>query len=250
VTGLAKPVGIATDPVTQQVFFNEDDQSGCTGKEGCEWPLSVVDVSGQGKKQVIPKLLDPQGISLDTKHQKVYYAEHHGRRVGVVDYDGKNQKVLHQFQGSDYPSDVVVDVANNKMFALVEGLLSTGNKLVSMDLDGSNMKVLNDTIVRAYGLTLDRANKQIYYINGGNGGFIGNVNYEGKDWRVVLVGLDWPYMLDFDPVQNLLVFSTTGVGDGQIRTVTPDGLNVTQTLSLGFAPMGVAFGKVPLNPVA
>lgn len=241
-TGLAKPVGIAVDSTTKQVFYNQDDNSG--GDH--EWPLSVVGMDGKNGKTVIPKLLDPQGISVDTANQKVYYTEHHGRRVGVVDYDGKNRKVLHSFPEHNYPSDVAVDTADNKIFALVESELSTGHKLVSMDLEGKNMTVLKGDIVRSYGLTLDTAKKVVYYINGGNGGFIGNVTYDGKHNGTVLEGLDWPYMLDFDPVAKVLVFSTTGVGDGVIRTVTPDGLHVNTSLTLGFAPMGVKFGKVPL----
>jgi len=241
--GLDKPVGIAVDSATQQIFYNQDDQaSGDT-----YWPLSQISVDGTKKSTVINKLLDPQGLAVDTEAKEVYYVEHHGQRVGKVDYDGKNQKVLHQFGGNDYPSDVKVDAKNNKIFALVEGLLSTGHKLVSMDLEGKNVTVLKSDIVRSYGLTLDTANKVVYYINGGHGGFIGNVSYDGQDAGTVLDGLDWPYMLDYDPVRELLVFSTTGVGDGVISTCKTNGENVQKTVELSFAPMGVVFGKVPIN---
>merc|ERR1711988_1050941 len=190
---------------------------------------------------------DPQGIFADSATKKVYYTEHHGQRIGVVDMDGKNQKVLHTFGGSDYPADIKVDDAAGKIFVVVEGKLTTGNKLVSFDLDGSNMKVLKADIVQAYGLTLAKDLKKIFYINGGHGGFIGNMTYEGADQGVVLDGLDYPYMMDYDPVQKLLVFSETGVGDGSLKTMTPDGLHVEKSLTLGFAPMGVVFGEVPVS---
>merc|ERR1712072_94485 len=242
--GLAKPVGVAVDSTTQQVFYDEDDQS----SGDTYWPLSGINVDGTNKHQVIPKLLDPQGLEADTANKLVYYAEHHGQRVGVVGYDGKNQKVIHQFGGNDYPTDIRVDNKANKLFVLVQGLLSTGHKLIVMDIDGSNMKVLKSDIVRSYGLTLDTTTQTVYYINGGHGGFIGSLKYDGSDFKTVLGGLDWPYMLDFDGKQ--LVFSTTGVGDGVIRTCTTAGLNVTQTLTLGFAPIGVKFGQVPFKPSA
>merc|ERR1712216_46637 len=239
--GLAKPTGLAVDSTNSEVFFTEDDQT-----SGDKYhPLSEVKMGGTGKRSVLPKLLDPQGIAVDVANEKVYYTEHHGQRVGVVNYDGSSQKVLHQFDGTDYPADVKFDTKNNKVFTLVGGTSSTDNKLVSMDLDGSNVQVLKNDIVRAYGLTLDVENKKIYYINGGHGGFIGNVTYDGKDSGVVLDGLDWPYMLDYDAPRQLLVYSTTGVGDGVIRTVSTDGLKQNVTLTLGFAPMGVGFGLVP-----
>merc|ERR1711959_423076 len=213
----------------------EDDQAGGDTYH----PLSAVDVTGKKSRVVLPKLLDPQGIYADTTSNKIYYTEHHGQRVGVVDMDGKNQKVLHQFSGSDFPADVKVDDAAGKIFVVVEGALTTGQKLISFDLDGKNMKVLKDDIVQAYGLTLAKDLKKIFYINGGHGGFIGNMTYEGADAGKVLDNLDYPYMLDYDPVQKLLVFSETGVGDGALKTVTPNGLKVEKSLSLGFAPMGV-----------
>jgi len=246
-SGLDKPVGIGMDSNTMQVFYTEDDQAGGDTYH----PLSVVGVSGSAKAAVLPKLLDPQGLDLDEENKKVYYTEHHGGRIGVADYDGKNQKVLHQWGNQTgcgdgtCPADVKVDVAAGKIFAMIEGELSDTNSIISMDMDGSNVVTLQDKVVRAYGLTLDKASKKIYYISGGHGGFIGNMTYEGKDAGQVLAGLDWPYMLDFDASQKLLVFSETGVGDGTISTVKTDGSDVTKTLTLGFAPMGVTFGTIP-----
>lgn len=247
-TGLSRPVGIAMDTRTMEVFYTEDDQqSGDTYH-----PLTAVTVGG-AKRVVLPKLLDPQGIDKDMDAKKLYYTEHHGQRVGVVNYDGSNQKVLKSFVGMKcgdgpcYPSDVKVDPVNKKVFVLVEGELATGGMLVAMDLDGGDYQVLQQNIVRAYGLTLDIANQKIFFISGGHGGFIGSMAYDGKQMAKVLDNLNWPYMLDYDPKQKRLVFSTTGVGDGLIQTATPDGKTVTKTVELGFAPMGVTFSKLPLN---
>merc|ERR1712196_555617 len=103
-----------------------------------------------------------------------------------------------------------------------------------MNLDGTNVTVLKDDIVRAYGLALNMEARTIYFINGGNGGFIGNISYDGGDSGQVLGGLMWPYMLDYDPVMGKLAFSTTGVGDGRIQVVFPNGTDVRTTLTLGF----------------
>jgi DNA-binding beta-propeller fold protein YncE len=241
-SGLARPVGIAVDQSTNTVFYNQDDQQ----QGDTYWPLSSIGIDGKNKKDLIPKLLDPQGLDYDNK--KVYYVEHHGQRLGVVNEDGTDQKVLHTFSGDDYPADVKVDSAAGKIFALVERPLTTGQKLVSMEMDGSNVTVLKNDIVQAYGLTLDMHNKVVYYINGGHGGFIGNISYTGGKSGIVLGDLDYPYMLDYDPVMGKLVFSTTGVGDGTLKVCFPNGTGVETTLTLGFAPMGVVFGEVPYNP--
>jgi len=244
-SGLDKPVGIAVDTETMQVFYNQDDQT----TPNTSWPLSTINVDGTGERTVLPALVDPQGLDVSPSTKKIYYTEHHAKRVGVVDYDGSNSKTLLQFKDSDnaFPSDVKFDATNEKVFFMVEQDVTTGGQIMYMNADGTNVTSLLGDITRAYGLTLDVAHKKVYYISGGHGGFIGYISYDGKEHGKVLDLLEWPYMLDYDPSSNLLVFSTTGVGDGVIRTVTPDGLNVTETLALGFAPMGVTFGKVPLK---
>jgi len=60
------------------VFYNQDDQQ----QGDTYWPLSSIGIDGKNKKDLIPKLLDPQGLDYDNK--KVYYVEHHGQRLGVV----------------------------------------------------------------------------------------------------------------------------------------------------------------------
>jgi len=243
-TGLAKPVGIAVDSDNQKVFYDQDDQS----QGNTAWPVSQVAIGGGSHPtNVLEKLVDPQGIDVDSDNKILYYVEHHGQRIGSIKYDGTDKKTLAEFTGKQYPSDVKVDSKNGYIFALVETDLSTGGRLVSMHLDGSNMTTLVNDITRAYGLTFSTKTETLYYISGGHGGFIGNVSYDGKTQGRVLEGLEWPYMLDYDSQRDYLVFSETGVGDGTLKTVTTDGLNVTESLSLGFAPMGVAFGQVPMN---
>jgi DNA-binding beta-propeller fold protein YncE len=249
--GLDKPVGIAVDSSTGEVFYDEDDQAGGDTYH----PLSVASIHSNSTRLVLPKLLDPQGLAIDTANRKVYYTEHHGGRVGVVDYDGKNQKVIHRWNAAggcadgQCPSDVKVDVDAGKIFVTIEGDASDTNMIVSMNLNGTGLKTLKKNIVRAYGLTLDTKRKTIYYISGGHGGFIGNMTYDGENPSGVnvLEGLDWPYMLDFDQARDRLVFSTTGVGDGVIKTCHPNGTDVQESLTLGFAPMGVVFGKIPAS---
>jgi hypothetical protein len=242
VDGLARPVGVSIDSDAQKVFYTEDDQqSGDT-----DWPLSVVNVDGSNKKSVVPKLLDPQGIDLDVQAQKVYYTEHHGQRVGVVNYDGSDQKILHTFSGDQlFPSDIVVDPINGYLFVQVETALSTGGQLVRMKLDGSEPTVIVKDITRAYGITVNPKTKVAYYVSGGHGGFISNVSYDGTNQGTVLGGLEWPFEIDIDATMERLVFSSTGVGDGKIQTIKFDGTDVQDIQELGFAPMGVSFGKVP-----
>merc|ERR1712086_29532 len=142
-SGLARPTGLCVDSDVQKVFFTEDDQqSGDT-----EWPLSVINVDGTGKKSVVPKLLDPQGLGCDSK--------------------------------------------------------------------------------------------TLYYVQGGHGGFIGSVSYDGKLNKNVLEGLDYPYGVAVDQENKRIVFTTSGVGDGVVTTMKFDGSDVQHVANFGFAPMGV-----------
>jgi len=238
---LAKPVGLAVDSKTNKVFYNEDDQ----GAGDTYYPIRSINVDGTHKAVIVQKALDPQGLDVDASTKNVYYTEHHGQRISVVGEDGTGQKLLHTFTGDDYPSDVKVDVPNGKLFVVLGNKLTTNNKLAVMNLDGSNVTVLKSDIVRSYGITLDKANKQVYFVNGGHGGFIGVIPYGGGKASMVLENLDYPVMIAYDKEQDLLAFTTSGVGDGLIVTCTRDGNNVTKSLELGFAPMGISFGLVP-----
>lgn len=236
--GLARPVGVAVDSDAGKIFFTEDDQTGGDTK----WPLTSSNFDGSDKTTVIPGLLDPQGIHVDTKAKKVYYTEHHGQRVGVVDYDGKNQKTLHTFTGDiTFPSDVVVDNQNGLLFVQVGGALSTGYQLVKMGLDGSSPTVIMKDIVRAYGVTVDPSSKVVYYVSGGHGGFIGNVTYDGSSHGIVLPGLNYPFEVDIDTDLNRLVYTSTGVGDGKVTTCKFDASDCQDVEELGFAPSGISF---------
>lgn len=242
-SGLARPTGLTVDVKSQQVFFAEDDQT----QGDTYWPLRAINVDGTGKRVLIEKLLDPQGM--DAQDGKVYYTEHHGQRVGVVDFDGKNQKVLHTFSDEDYPGDVKVDVAAGKVFVVVEGKLTTGQKLAVMDLDGGNFQFLLTDLIQAYGLTLLKDTKEIYYVQGGHGGFVAKMGYDGKSQTKVLDILEYPYMLAYNPDSKKLCFSEAGVGDGSLKVMNLDGSDVEKSLTLGFAPMGVNFGEVPVTNV-
>jgi len=241
-SGLARPTGLAVDSTAHKVFYVQDDQqSGDT-----QWPLSVINIDGTGKADIIPKLLDPQGLDCDPAAQKIYYTEHHGQRVGSVNYDGSNQTVLHTFTGDiNFPSAVQVDATNGYIFVQVEGALSTGGQLVRMGLDGSNPTVVLKDIVRAYGIAVDSASQTIFYVQGGHGGFLGSVNYDGSNQTQVLQFLDYPFQVAVDVPNKRLAFTTTGVGDGTVSTCNFDGSDVQHVANLGFAPMGVNFGLVP-----
>lgn len=237
---LDKPVGIAR--INDEIFYTQDDQaSGDTF-----WPMKAIASDGSNPRTVVEKLLDPQGMGSDGTG-KVYYTEHHGQRVGVVNADGTDRKVLKQFNASDFPGDVKVDTVNGKVFATLGGALSTGNKIISMNLDGSDYTVLKSDLVRGYGLTLDVENKRIFYVQGGHGGFIGSLSYDGKEGPHILDGLDYPGMIDYDAPRKLIVYSITGVPDGVIRTITTDGSAKGAMIFGGFAPMGVVFGYAPKN---
>merc|ERR1711907_5971 len=243
-SGLARPTGLTVDSDAGKVFYTEDDQS----SGDTQWPLSVINIDGTNKSVVLPKLLDPQGLDCDTKAKKVYYTEHHGQRVGVVNYDGTGQKVLHTFSGDAiFPSDIVVDSVNGYLFVQVETSLSTGGQLVRMGLDGSNATAIVKDITRAYGIAVDAKSKTAFYVSGGHGGFISSVSYDGTKAKSVLEGLEWPFEIAVDVPNQRLVFTTTGVGDGRVTTSLFNGSDIQVVDELGFAPMGVNFGLVPIS---
>ena len=85
----------------------------------------------------------------------------------------------------------------------------------------------------------------LYYVQGGHGGFIGSVSYDGKLNKNVLEGLDYPYGVAVDQENKRIVFTTSGVGDGGFTTMKFDGSDVQHVANFGFAPMGVGFGVIP-----
>merc|ERR1711865_865383 len=87
--------------------------------------------------------------------------------------------------------------------------------------------------------------KTLYYVQGGHGGFIGSVSYDGKLNKNVLEGLDYPYGVAVDQENKRIVFTTSGVGDGVVTTMKFDGSDVQHVANFGFAPMGVSFGVIP-----
>merc|ERR1711957_1040587 len=141
--------------------------------------------------------------------------------------------------GLTRPTGLCVDSDVQKVF------FTEDDQLWRMGLDGSNPTNILKDIVRAYGVAADIATKTLYYVQGGHGGFIGSVSYDGKLNKNVLEGLDYPYGVAVDQENKRIVFTTSGVGDGVVTTMKFDGSDVQHVANFGFAPMGVSFGVIP-----
>jgi uncharacterized surface protein with fasciclin (FAS1) repeats len=246
-----KPVGIAVDSNTQQVFWSNDENH----KPSDSW-LSTVKFNGEGLNKFVPDMYDPQGMDVDTAQRKLYFTQHQGNTVNRVNYDGTDIELVWQGRtDADYPADVAVDHEAGLVFATVQSVPSIINGSVWVqNLDGTGHRVLATNLTMNYGLCVDRYARHLYYIVGGHGGKIFCHAYgstpcnttDGKD-GMVIDNLEYPYMCVVDNLYapyggpTRVVFSEPNV-PGSVYSVDNDGSNVVLLASDLDAPMGLKLG--------
>jgi DNA-binding beta-propeller fold protein YncE len=145
-------VGIAYDNKHKKLFFSdffdEDTPNGKIWKMNLDSSDAVAIVSG---------LLNPFGIALDTKNNKIYWGDENGNvsrcnldgssvETGIVNIDGGAIRAL------------ALDLTNNKLY-FYEVM---NNNLYKANLDGSNATVILNGYY-GYGLYVDEVNSKIYF---------------------------------------------------------------------------------------
>lgn len=148
-----KPVGIAVDSNTQQVFWSNDENH----KPNDSW-LSTAKFDGSGLKKFVLDMYDPQGMDVDPVERKLYFTQHQGNTVNRVNYDGSDVELVWQGRvNADYPADVAVDHDAGLIFSTVQSVPDIINGSVWVqNLDGTGHRMLANNLTKNYGLCVDR----------------------------------------------------------------------------------------------
>ena len=250
--GEAKPVGLAVDSASQTLFWSNDlDEPHQTNTS---WITSMNWTNVSTLTKIRKKAVDPQGMETDEARERLYFTEHSGYRVSSSKYDGSDYTVLVEKKGDDcfQTSDVSVDIDANKMFIYAECPTTDAGTLWVANATGGNLTKLKDGLLHNYGLCIDRNQKHLFYVQGGNDGSITCHAYGkipcAKD--VVIDGLQWPYMCQVDSTwveyggPTIVIFSEAN-RPGTISYLTTNGTDLQSLKVLTSeldAPMGVALG--------
>jgi sugar lactone lactonase YvrE len=145
-------VGIAYDSKNKKLFFSdfydEDTPNGRIWKMNLDSTDAIAIVSG---------LLNPFGMALDTKNNKVYWGDENGN-VSRCNLDGSSVEtgIVNIEEGA--VRAVALDLTNNKLY-FYEVM---NNNLYRANLDGSNAAVILNGYY-GYGLCVDEVNGKIYF---------------------------------------------------------------------------------------
>jgi len=245
-----KPVGVAVDSNTKQVFWSND----MNAKPFDSW-LSQIGFEGVHSNVFLNDLYDPQGMEADQSAKKLYFTEHQGSKLHRANYDGSEVETLHQFDTtSEFPADVALDVDRQLAFVAVQSRPEVlEGKLAVMAFNGSNYRVLAENLAQNYGLCVDTLARHVYYIQGGHGGSISCYPYGDAPCPAaggtVVSGLEYPYMCAVDNTYakyggpTTIIFSEANV-PGSVFAMNSDGSNKRLINTELNAPMGVKLGCV------
>jgi uncharacterized surface protein with fasciclin (FAS1) repeats len=249
-----KPVGLAVDDSTKQIFWSNDMDY--PHGAPTSW-LSKSTFAGNVTSHFVKSVDDPQGMDTAESEQKLYWTQHYGNAVMRSNYDGSDTETLVTKQGNEsfQPSDVAVDEIAGRMFVSVEGNEDIYGSLYSYNLNGTGETLLKSNLNRPYGLCVDNLKSHVYYIQGGHGGSISCLAYGATPCvREVFADiLEYPYMCDVDNAFSKYGGPTTVLFSqanepGQIYYITDSPGAKKEKLDVVsadlIAPMGVKFGCV------
>ena len=256
-----KPVGLATDNTEELVFWANDQDY--PRRSPTSW-ISKISFNETGHHIINDTLVDPQGLFADPADKILYFASHSGYAIQKMNYNGSGVDTIYAQDGnlSFQPSDVAVDSDLGLVFFSVEGTDTVSGSLWSVYKNGSNPTQLlpneNYTagLIQNYGLCIDTLAKQVYWVQGGNGGSIHCYAYGDTSCfkEIIIDQLNYPYMCDIDNTYapfggpTRIAWSEAN-RPGSVFYAWTNGsdtrsVKVTVATDLD-APMGIAFGCSP-----
>eukprot|EP01029_Cantina_marsupialis_P027671 TRINITY_DN773163_c0_g1_i1.p1 TRINITY_DN773163_c0_g1~~TRINITY_DN773163_c0_g1_i1.p1 ORF type:complete len:446 (-),score=118.31 TRINITY_DN773163_c0_g1_i1:475-1812(-) len=248
-----KVVGLAVDSKEGTMFWSNDESVS-------PYDSWITSRTFDGSQQVIlTRLYDPQGLAVDTNTKKLYFAEHLAGDVHTSDYYGNHIDTVLQLGDNKLIPDITLDEDLKKIFVSIQTRdTSIQGSVMMMDYDTTNQKILEDNMVRNYGVCLDSRKKLLYVTQGGHGGGLKCFSYgdtpcaQPSDMPkgYITLGLEYPYSCDVDNSMaeyggpTIIAISLTNI-PGSIIAINDDGSN-TETIVSGItAPMGITFAVRP-----
>ncbi|XP_005988070.1 low-density lipoprotein receptor-related protein 5 isoform X2 [Latimeria chalumnae] len=124
--------------------------------------ISRAFMNGSSIDHVIEFGLDcPEGMAVDWMGKNLYWADTGTNRIEVARLDGKYRQVL-VWKDLDNPRTLALDPAKGYMYWTEWG---GKPRIVRAHMDGANSLTLVDKIGRANGLTIDYAERRLYWID-------------------------------------------------------------------------------------
>lgn len=247
-----KPVGLAVDSNTQQMFWSNDQNA----KPFDSWATSI-DFSGANEKVFLNNLFDPQGMDTDEGAKKLYFTEHQGSKVHRCNYDGSDVETLMEWPGDSwFPADVAVDPSEELVFMTVQSVPTELQGYVAvMYYNGTGFRKLATGLHKNFGLCVDSFHKHVFYTQGGHGGSVNCLAYGSTPCKsgTTLVPLtNYAYMCDVDTAYapyggpSKIVFTESSI-PGSAYMINNDGTGIQTILSNMSAPMGIKLGNIAIH---
>ncbi|MBM7116643.1 Ig-like domain-containing protein [Archangium primigenium] len=221
-TGISGASSIATDPVTQTLFYSNGSA------------LVRVDGEGANLVEVVANGGYPSGIAVDSTNRKLYWSDFNGKRVMRAELDGSNPTQI--VGGIDSPSAIAFDVPRGKVYVITYN----NTRLVRFNLDGTQLETVASNLGGlGVGLAVDSSGGKVYFSTRGNSLYAANL--DGSNVTALVTGQTTVHGIALDATAGRLYWadwlgqairSAQLADGGDIQT-----LNATTSRNLGLAWM-------------
>jgi len=146
--------GIALDTANNVLFYTDEDNGAIYSQD-----------FGGGNETELAQVVESYSIALDVTGGKMYFPDRETSSIYVANLDGSDvQTLFDAADGFELPTDVALDLVNNKIYISDVGLESSGyaaDGIWEANLDGSG---LNQVIVGGgYSLAVDPEGGMLYF---------------------------------------------------------------------------------------
>ncbi|MCA9037109.1 MAG: hypothetical protein KDA91_18360, partial [Planctomycetaceae bacterium] len=206
--------GIVVDSVQDKIYWTDwgIDIVGVSNPDGSEARV-LIDLRAALADQQITNPA-PRGIAMDPLNQQLYWADSGAGTIFTTLVGGS--EIIPLVAGLGRPLDVELDLQNGRMYWTENG----GGLIGSANLDGTDViRNTFQTFINPLELTLDVEGGYVYWTASGA---IQRGDLLGSDPPItILEDPDSPYGLAFDPVHQLLYWSSYSTNPGSIHWFDP-----------------------------
>jgi sugar lactone lactonase YvrE len=176
----------------------------------------------------------PSRFEIDTISKKIYWVNSHSSFVNdnsqaimVGNLDGSEIKQLMNYPKVKRPNGIALDKSGKRIY-----WTDTETSIIgSMNLDGSDEKVLLKDLMRPVGLKLDEVSKKIYWTDWGTKKIMRSNLDSSNSEEVINLGNIISYDIAISHVNNKIFW--TANNEGSIYCAGIDGSNITKVVDTG-----------------
>ncbi len=224
-TGLSGGFVVATDPVTDTIFYNRGSALVRADSDGAN-PVDIVANGG-----------NPFGLAVDSTNGNLYWADFNGGTVTRTGLDGSNPTTLASSINS--PSGIALDVPNGKVYVITYN----STQLIRFNFDGTNQETIIPSLSgQGVGVAVDSSGGKVYYSTRGNS--IYSANLDGTNVTTLVTNQSSVQGIAIDVTAGRLYWSEPVAG--AIRSANlADGSDIQDVSSSSGNGWGLAFMPAP-----